>query len=91
MLAKTSDGTRPEEGPPASDESDAPRGSRKQARSRDEDRRGKWRDVPGEQPLDRWLTRNWRPMVMLGLLVTLVLVGAVLPLVEALAGQRLAV
>jgi hypothetical protein len=42
--------------------------------------------VLAEVNSEHWLTRSWRPILMLTLLGFLVLVGAILPLIDGLAG-----
>ena len=43
--------------------------------------------VTAEVTSEHWLTRSWRPMLMLLLMGFLVLVGAVLPLADLVAGH----
>lgn len=44
--------------------------------------------MPATDP-ERWLTRSWRPILMLGLLACLLFTGLILPLAELFAGRRL--
>lgn len=45
--------------------------------------------VMAEIQSEHWLTRSWRPLLMLVLMGFLVLAGLVLPLAELVAGRRL--
>lgn len=46
--------------------------------------------VMAETRSDHWLSRSWRPLLMLLMMGFLVLMGAVLPLADLIAGHRIA-
>lgn len=46
--------------------------------------------VKAEVQSDHWLSRSWRPLLMLVLMGFLVLVGVILPVADLVAGHRIA-